>query len=128
VNADYVKAKGLTAEAVALSQSILDARLTIMRLRGIHPSPPLTIPVAEETLSSQVTDMQMLEDELQSINEKIVRVKENIKEGTVQMDHLRSEKAELEKRVLVHDIEADDGRAAKLCDWCVPRSFSRTFD
>jgi hypothetical protein len=60
---DYLKAKGLTAEAVALTQSILDARLAIMRLRGIHPSPPLTIPVAEETLSSQIADMQMLEDE-----------------------------------------------------------------
>ncbi|KAH9067848.1 hypothetical protein EDB87DRAFT_1775863 [Lactarius vividus] len=114
---DYLKAKGLSGEAVALTQSILDARLAIMRLRGIHPSPPLTIPVAEETLSSQVADMQMLEDELQAINEKIARVKDTIKEDTVKVDRLWSEKAELEKRVPAHNVEADDGRAAKLCDW-----------
>ena len=125
---DYIKAKGLTTEAVALTQSILDARLAIMRLRGIHPSPPLTIPVAEETLSSQIADMQTLEDESQSINEKIARVKDNIKEGTVKMDRLRSEKAELEKRIPAHNDEADDGRAAKLCDWWVLQPFSSRFD
>lgn len=99
-----------------------------MRLRGIHPSPPLTIPVAEETLSSQIADMQMLEDESQSINEKIARVKDNIKEGTVKIDRLRSEKAELEKRMPAHNDEADDGRAAKLCDWYVLQPSSRAFD
>jgi hypothetical protein len=113
---DYLKAKGLTAEAVALTQSILDARLAIMRLRGIHPSPPLTIPVAEETLSSQIADMQMLEDDLQSINEKITGVKDNIKERTVTMDGLRSEKAKLEKSVSAHKVEMDDERAAIFCE------------
>lgn len=113
---DFLKAKGLTAEAVALTQSILDARLAIMRLRGIHPTPPLTIPVAEETLSSQIADMQTLEDELQSVNEKITRVKDSIKERTVKMNSLRSEKARLEKCVSAHKVEVDDGRAAKLCE------------
>lgn len=113
---DFLKAKGLTAEAVALTQSILDARLAIMRLRGIHPNPPLTIPVAEETLSSQIADMQTLEDELQSVNEKITRVKDSIKERTVKMNSLRSEKAKLEKSVSAHKVEVDDGRAAKLCE------------
>ena len=41
-----------------------------MRLRGIPPTPPLTIPVAEETFSLQIVDIQTLEDELQSVNEK----------------------------------------------------------
>jgi chromosome segregation ATPase len=125
---DFLKAKGLTAEAVALTQSILDARLAIMRLRGIHPTPPLTIPVAEETLSSQIAGMQMLEDELQSTNEKITRVKDGIKEHTVKMDSLRSEKAKLEKSVSAHKIEVDDGRAAKLCERYVLWPCSRTFD
>ncbi|KAF8268931.1 hypothetical protein EI94DRAFT_1682396 [Lactarius quietus] len=116
VEQDYLKAKGQTAEAVALTQSILDARLAIMRLRGIHPSPPLTIPVAEETLSSQIAEMQMLEDDLQSINEKITGVKDSIKECTVTMDSLRSEKAKLEKSVSAHKVEMDDERAAKLCE------------
>ena len=35
-----------------------------MRVRRIHPTPPLTIPVAEETLSLQIADMQMLEDNI----------------------------------------------------------------
>ena len=116
---DYLKAKGLAAEAVSLAQSVLDARLAITRLRQAHPSPRLTIPAAEEQLSSQVVDMQMLEDESQRVNEKIARVKDAIKEGTVGMDRLRSEKAELEKKVATHKVEADDGRAVDLCDWCV---------
>jgi hypothetical protein len=79
----------------------------------------LTIPAAEEQLSSQVIDMQMLEDKSQYVNEKIGQVKDAIKEGTVAMDRLRSEKAELEKKVATHKVEADDGRAVDLCDWCV---------
>jgi hypothetical protein len=62
--------------------------------------------------------MQMLEDESQLVNEKIARVKDAIKGRTVEMDHLRSEKAALEK-VAAHKIEADDERAVELCDSCV---------
>ena len=116
---DYLKTKGLAAEAVALAQSILDARLAITRLRQAHPFPRLTIPAAEEQLSLQVEDMQMLEDESQCVNEKIARVKDAIKESTVEIDRLRSEKADLDKEVATHNVEADDGRAVDLCDWCV---------
>jgi len=63
--------------------------------------------------------MQMLEDESQRVNERIARVKVAIKGGTVEMDRLRSEKAESEKNVAKHKLEADDGRAVDLCDWCV---------
>lgn len=61
----------------------------------------------------------MLEDKSQHVNEKIGRIKDAIKEGTVEIDRLRSEKAELEKKVATHKAEADDGRAVDLCDWCV---------
>ncbi|KAF8504430.1 hypothetical protein F5888DRAFT_1655714 [Russula emetica] len=117
VERDYLRAKGSAAEAVALAQSILDAKLAITRLRQAHPSPRLTIPAAEEQLSSQIVDMQMLEDKSQYVNEKIGRAKDAIKECTVEMDRLRSEKAELEKKVATHKVEADDGRAVDLCDW-----------
>ena len=126
--ADYLKAKGQTSEAVALTQSILDARLAITRLRQAHPSPRLTIPVAEERLSSQVVEMQMLEDESQRVNEEIARVKDAIKGATAEMDRLRSEKAELEKKVAMHKVEADDGRAVELCDWCVVLACLRAFE
>ena len=116
---DFLRAKELVAEAVALSQGILDARLAIKRLRQAHPTPRLTIPVAEEQLSSQVVDLQTLEDESQRVNEKIACVKDAIKERTVELDRLRSERTELEKTLAVHKIEADDGRAVDLCDWCV---------
>ena len=61
----------------------------------------------------------MLEDKSQHVNEKIGQAKDAIKKGTVEMDRLRSEKAELEKMVATHKVEADDGRAVDLCDWCV---------
>ncbi|KAH9965209.1 hypothetical protein BC827DRAFT_1126350 [Russula dissimulans] len=117
VEKDFLNAKELASEAVALTQSILDARLAITRLRQAHPTPRLTIPVAEEQLSSQVVDMQTLEDESQRVNEKIARVKDAIKEGTVELDRLRTERATLEKTVAAHKVEADDGRAVDLCDW-----------
>jgi len=63
--------------------------------------------------------MQMLEDKSQYVNEKIGRAKDAIKGGTIEMDRLRSEKAELEKKVATHKVDADDGRAVDLCDWCV---------
>jgi hypothetical protein len=116
---DYLKAKELVAEVIARAQGILDVRLAATRLRQAHPSPRLTIPAAEELLSSQIRDMQILGDRLQSINGKVALVKDAVKEGTVEMDRLRSEKAELEKKVAAHKVEADDGRAVDLCDWCV---------
>ena len=61
----------------------------------------------------------MLEDESQRVNEKIARVKDAMRRETAEMDRLRSEKAELEKKVATHKVEADDGRAVDLCDWCV---------
>jgi hypothetical protein len=63
--------------------------------------------------------MQMLEDKSQYVNEKIGRAKDAIKQGTIEMDRMRSEKAEFEKKVATHKVEADDGRAVDLCDWCV---------
>ena len=63
--------------------------------------------------------MQTLEDEAQHVNEMTAHVKDAIKGGTVEIDRLRSEKAELEKKVATHKVEADDGRAVDLCDWCV---------
>jgi predicted nucleic acid-binding Zn-ribbon protein len=63
--------------------------------------------------------MQTMEDESQRVNEKMARVKDRVKRATVETDHLRSEKAELEKNVAAHKVEADDGRAVELCDWCV---------
>jgi predicted nucleic acid-binding Zn-ribbon protein len=107
------------AEVISRTQGILDVKLAATRLRQAHPSPRLTIPAAEEQLSSQIRDMQTLEDRLQSINRKVALVKDAIKEGTVETDHLRSEKAELEKKVMAHRVEADDGRAVDVCDWCV---------
>ncbi|KAI0300602.1 hypothetical protein B0F90DRAFT_1629620 [Multifurca ochricompacta] len=124
VEQDYLKAKGLAAEATALTQSILDARLAITRLRQAHPSPRLTIPVAEGQLSSQIADMQLLEDELQAVNERISRVKDAAREGTVDIDRLRSEKAELEKKVAAHRVDADDGRAVDLCNWFDPHRYT----
>ncbi|KAI9431011.1 hypothetical protein F5148DRAFT_177302 [Russula earlei] len=109
--------KGLAAEAIALTQSILDARLGITRLRQAHPSPRLTIPVAEEQLSSQVVDLQMLEDELQRAKEKIARVQNASDERTIEIDSLRTEKAASDKEIAAHNFEADDGRAVDLCSW-----------
>jgi hypothetical protein len=116
---DYLKAKELVAEVIARAQGILDVRLAATRLRQTHPSPRLTIPAAEELLSVQIRDMQIMGDRLQSINGKVALVKDAVKERTVEVDRLQSEKAELERKVAAHKVEADDGRAVDLCDWCV---------
>ncbi|KAA1472400.1 hypothetical protein DENSPDRAFT_821193 [Dentipellis sp. KUC8613] len=121
VEHDYNKARDLTNETVTLTQSILDARLAIKRLRQAHPHPRLTIPAAEDKLALQVTDMQMLEDELQHANDQVTKVKERVREGAKEVERLRIEKAEVEKEVSAIQVrdEAEDGRVIGLNDWYV---------
>ncbi|TFY70314.1 hypothetical protein EVG20_g2693 [Dentipellis fragilis] len=119
VEHDYNKARDLTNDTVTLTQSVLDARLAIKRLRQAHPHPRLTIPAAEDKLALQVSDMQMLEDELQHANEQVVRVKERVREGAKEAERLRVEKSEVEKEVSAIQVrdEAEDGRVVGLNDW-----------
>ncbi|KAI0051369.1 hypothetical protein FA95DRAFT_322276 [Auriscalpium vulgare] len=117
VEHDYNKAKSLTDEAVTLTQSILDARLAITRLRQAHPQPRLTIPLAEEHLSVQIEEMQTLEDELQNANDRVGHVKESVKDGAKEVERLRLERAEAEKEVKARRDDAEDERVVELYDW-----------
>ncbi|KAI0067005.1 hypothetical protein BV25DRAFT_1820158 [Artomyces pyxidatus] len=117
VEHDYDKAKNLTSEAVSLTQSILDARLAITRLRQSYPQPRMTIPAAEEHLANQVTEMQTMEDELQEANERVASVKESVKEGAKEVERLRLERAAAEKEMKARRDEVEDERVIGLYDW-----------
>lgn len=116
---DYHKARALTQEAAALASKILDARLTLTRLRQAHPHPRLTIPAANAQLDSQILEMQQLDDELQNVNTQVDTVKERVKAGAVEVERLRVERAELERQVNAGQKEVQDGRVVGLYDWCV---------
>ncbi|KAI0741710.1 hypothetical protein C8Q80DRAFT_1195734 [Daedaleopsis nitida] len=117
VEQDYNKAKALTQEAAALASKILDARLTLTRLRQAHPHPRLTIPAATAQLDDQIVEMQQLDDELQQVNEQVDSVKERVKAGAVEVERLRVERAELERQVNAGQKEVQDGRVVGLYDW-----------
>lgn len=119
LSADYTKARTLTLEAAALASKILDARLTLTRLRQAHPHPRLTIPAANAQLDAQIEEMQSLDDELQQVNAQVEDVKEKVKTGAREVERLRVERADLEKTVNAGQKEVQDGRVVGLYDWCV---------
>lgn len=119
ISLDYKKAQALTLQASTLSQKILDARLSLTRLRQAHPHPRLTITTANQQLDGQVEEMQALDAELADTQEKIATVRERIKVGTGQVEKLRSVRAEVEKAVEIGAGErVEDGRVVGLYDWC----------
>ncbi|KAG2359003.1 hypothetical protein BDR07DRAFT_1293364 [Suillus spraguei] len=116
----YKKAQALTLQASTLSQKILDARLSLTRLRQAHPHPRLTITTANQQLDGQVEEMQALDAELADAHEKIATVRERIKVGTGEVEKLRSVRADVEKAVEIGAGErVEDGRVVGLYDWCV---------
>jgi len=119
VGADYKKAQALTLQASTLSQRILDARLSLTRLRQAHPHPRLTITTANQQLDDQVEEMQTLDIELADVNEKIAAVRDRIKVGTGEVEKLRVVRAEMEKAVEIGAGErVEDERVVGLYDWC----------
>lgn len=119
VAVDYKKAQSLTLQASTLSQKILDARLSLTRLRQAHPHPRLTITTANQQLDGQVEEMQALDTELADVNENIAAVREKIKVGTGEVERLRVVRAEVEKALEVGAGErVEDERVAGLYDWC----------
>ncbi|KAJ7174265.1 hypothetical protein C8R46DRAFT_1174704 [Mycena filopes] len=116
VEQDYVRLKDSAAKAAILTQKIIDARLALTRLRHAHPQPRLTIPGAEQRLSDQVTEMQVLTDDIEQAAKKVQSVKGSVKSGTQEVETLRAERAEAEKAVKVARVNEDDGRLVPLYD------------
>ncbi|KAJ7711266.1 hypothetical protein B0H16DRAFT_1437894 [Mycena metata] len=116
VEQDYVRLKESAAKAALLTQKIIDARLALTRLRHAHPQPRLTIPGAEQRLTDQVTEMQVLTDDIEQAAKKVQSVKGNVKTGTQEVETLRAERAEAEKTVKAARVNEDDARLVPLYD------------
>jgi len=116
---DYQRVKITTERAVVLAQNIVDARLALTRLRQTHPQPRLTIPLADQKLVDQVTEMQTLSDEVAVVKKKVQAVKEQAKSRALEVEKLRMERAEAEKAVKMSQVEEDDSRLVPLYDWSV---------
>ncbi|KAF8634245.1 hypothetical protein AX15_001002 [Amanita polypyramis BW_CC] len=117
VEEDYNKIKQAAERANVLAQKIIDAKLSLTRLRQSHPHPRLTIPMADQRLTQQVEQMQSLNDEVQDISKKIQSTRESVKEGGLELERLRVERAEAEKAVKLAKVDEDDGKLVPLYDW-----------
>lgn len=117
---DYQKVRGMVTEASALAQQIIDARLALTRIRKTHPHPRLTIQLADQKLVDQVEEMQALNDELEAVNAQVQTVKEEVKRDALDLEALRTERAEAEKAVKMARVE-DDARLVPLYSWYVLR-------
>ncbi|CAA7268255.1 unnamed protein product [Cyclocybe aegerita] len=117
VEQDYQRVKQATDRAAFLSQKIIDARTSLMVLRQTHPPPRLTIPLAEQKLADQVTEMQTLSDDVQSLKQKAKTEKGRVRAGTLEVEELRTEAAEAQKSVKALQGDEEDSRLVPLCDW-----------
>ncbi|KAG6819783.1 hypothetical protein H0H93_008698 [Arthromyces matolae] len=117
VETDYKKVTAAAAEASSLGQHIIDARLALTRLRKTHPHPRLTVQLADQKLVEQVEEMQSLNDELDAVNAQVQAVKEQLKRGVMDLEGLRTERAEVEKAVKMARADEDDARLVPLYSW-----------
>lgn len=110
--------KGAADRAAFLSQKIIEARKSLMLLRQTHPHPRLTIPLADEKLADQVTEMQKLSDEVQAEKQSNKADKAKMKSAVGAVENLRSEAAEAERLArLVQVDKDDDSRLVPLYEW-----------
>ncbi|KAJ7087338.1 hypothetical protein B0H15DRAFT_950214 [Mycena belliarum] len=116
VEHDYIKLKESAAKSAVLKQKIIDARLALTRLRHAHPQPRLTIPGAEQRLADQVTEMQVLADDIDQGAKKLQSVKGSVKSGTQDLESLRAQRGEAEKAVKAARVNEDDSRLVPLYD------------
>ncbi|KAF9010269.1 hypothetical protein BDQ17DRAFT_1421510 [Cyathus striatus] len=119
VETDFLEVKAASERATDLAQKIIDARLALSRLRAAHPHPRLTIPLADQKLKDQVEEMHALNDTLEAVKRKVSEVKDRAKNGAGEMESLRVEKAEVEKKVREQRAEGgeEDRRLGPLYDW-----------
>jgi molecular chaperone GrpE (heat shock protein) len=112
-----VRVKEVTDRGASLAQKIVEARTALMLLRQTHPHPRLTIALADAKLADQVTEMQKLSDEVQSLKQKIKDEKGTMKNAATELENLRSSAAEAKKIAKLAQVEEDDSRILPLYDW-----------
>jgi chromosome segregation ATPase len=121
VQEDYDKTKATVDKSAALAQKIIDTRLKLTRLRQTHPQPRLTIAAAEQKAGDQITEMQELSDQVDTIRKQVQKSKEEVKVGNIELEKARVNRAEAEKLVKskAADVREDDPRIEPLYEWCV---------
>jgi len=107
-------------EAQSLSDKILDAKLSLTRLRQQSSSSRLTIPTATALLDTQAQQLQDLDLSLQDLQKNLSGVKEKVKDESKSVERLRAERGEVER--VMREKERDgtaeeDGRLVPLYDW-----------
>lgn len=90
-----------------------------MLLRQTHPKPRLTIPLADQKLTEQVEEMQMLMEKVQAVKQKGKAEKTRLKTGATEVENLRIEAAEAQITVKSTQMEEEDSRLVPLYDWYV---------
>ncbi|KAG5642694.1 hypothetical protein DXG03_002322 [Asterophora parasitica] len=117
VEKDYRKVHDMTSHAAQQAQKIIDTRLALARLRKTHPHPRLTIPLADQKLIDQVTQMQELSDELNALSESAQAIKDQVKKDALELEARRAERAEVERAVKATRVDEDDGKLVPLYEW-----------
>ncbi len=90
-----------------------------MLLRQRHPQPRLTIPLADQKLADQVTEMQTLNDEVEVVKQQTKADKERVKAMALEVENIRIEATEAQKAVDMLQLEEDDTKLVPLYDWSV---------
>ncbi|KAF7301179.1 hypothetical protein MIND_00682400 [Mycena indigotica] len=111
---EHKRLKDAAMKAADLTQKIIDARLALARLRQAHPKPHLTIAGAEQRLTDQVEEMQVLEEEKSDAEREVAGMKRTLKNTTQEVEKLRVDRAETEKAVKASRVDEDDAQLMPL--------------
>jgi hypothetical protein len=114
--AAYEKATNLTTRYSKLTTSTLNARLSLTRLRQVHPPPRMTISSALAHLDGQSSTLQTIDEKLSSLRRKIAAEKEKLKEEGRELERLRMERAEMTKAVRE---QGEESSLVPMYDWYV---------
>jgi hypothetical protein len=73
--------------------------------------------MADQKLVDQVEEIQALTDEVEEVKKRTRSIKDQVKNGSLEIEKLRIQQAESERAVQALQLEEDDNRLVPLYDW-----------
>ncbi|KLO09083.1 hypothetical protein SCHPADRAFT_879781 [Schizopora paradoxa] len=118
VQTKHDRASALTNEVESLTAQILDARLSLSRLRTAHPpNSRMSVSSAHATLEKQTDDMAALDAALSDTHARVEGVKGQVQECAREVERLRVDRAAKEAEVGQMRVYEEDERVMGLYDW-----------
>jgi len=115
---EHDRAAALTSEFESFTAQILDARLSLSRLRTAHPpGQRMSVTTANATLEQQTDQMTALDAALSDTSARVEDVKCQVQECAKEVERLKVDRAAKEAEVGQMRVYEEDERVMGLYDW-----------